>query len=141
MNNYCKKCRLRDGCLIKCKEAEVYEQGYNDAVDELKKLKKTTMENKYKLWVARDWCGMLFAYFNKPIRDTVWKEWDSDKCSLRIDDSFFQELKWEDEPLEFELRPAITDLDTKAKEYANNVTDNKELREMIVNAFKAGYNS
>ena len=30
MNNYCKRCRLRDGCLQKCKEAEVYEQGYND---------------------------------------------------------------------------------------------------------------
>lgn len=27
MNNYCKKCRLRDGCIRKCKEAEVYEQG------------------------------------------------------------------------------------------------------------------
>ena len=40
MNNYCKKCRLRDGCIQKCKEAEVYEQGYNDAVEELKKLKK-----------------------------------------------------------------------------------------------------
>ena len=39
-NNYCKKCRLRDGCLRKCKEAEIYEQGYNDAVEELKKLKK-----------------------------------------------------------------------------------------------------
>ena len=99
------------------------------------------MENKYKLWVARDWGGMLFAYFNKPIRDTVWKEWDSDKVSLRIDDSFFPELKWEDEPLEFELRPLVTDLDTKAQEYANSVTDNKELREMIVNAFKAGYNA
>ena len=141
MNNYCKKCRLRDGCLIKCKEAEVYEQGYNDAVDELKKLKKTTMENKYKLWVARDWGGMLYAYFNKPIRDTVWKEWDSDKCSLRIDDSFFQELKWEDEPLEFELRPAITDLDTKANEYANIITDNEEIKELIINAFKAWYNA
>ena len=37
MNNYCKKCRLRDGCLRKCKEAEVYEQGYNDAYDEIGK--------------------------------------------------------------------------------------------------------
>ena len=36
MNNYCKRCRLRDGCLRKCKDAEVYEQGYNDAVKELK---------------------------------------------------------------------------------------------------------
>ena len=98
------------------------------------------MENKYKFWVARDWVGILDAYFNKPIRDTVWKEWDSDKVSLSIDDSFFPELKWEDEPIEVELRPAITDLEEKAGEYANNVIDNKELREMIVNAFKAGYN-
>ena len=36
MNNYCKRCRLRDGCMRKCKEAEVYEQWYNDAVEELK---------------------------------------------------------------------------------------------------------
>lgn len=32
MNNYCKGCRLRDGCLQKCKEAEVYEQGYCDGL-------------------------------------------------------------------------------------------------------------
>ena len=38
MNNYCKKCRLRDGCTQKCKEAEVYEQGYNDAYKVLKAL-------------------------------------------------------------------------------------------------------
>lgn len=37
MNNYCKKCRLRDGCLRKCKEVEVYEQGYNDAYDDIVK--------------------------------------------------------------------------------------------------------
>ena len=98
------------------------------------------MENKYKLWVARDWCGMLYAYFNKPIRDTVWKEWNSDKASLIIDDSFFPELKWEDEPIEVELRPAINDLEAKASEYANNVTDNEEIKELIINAFKAGYN-
>ena len=99
------------------------------------------MENKYKFWVARDCGGMLYAYFNKPIRDTVWKEWDSDKVSLSIDDSFFPELTWEDEPVEVELRPAINDLDTKSEEYANNVTDNKEIRELIINAFKAGYNT
>ena len=98
------------------------------------------MENKYKLWVARDWCGMLFAYLNKPIRDTVWKDWGSYKVSLRIDDSFFPELKWEDEPIEIKLRPTITDIDTKSQEYANSVTDNKEIRELIINAFKEGYN-
>ena len=36
MNNYCKKCRLRDGCLQKCKEVEVYEQWYHDAVEDFK---------------------------------------------------------------------------------------------------------
>ena len=36
MNNYCKSCRLRDSCLQKCKWAEVYEQGYHDAVNEFK---------------------------------------------------------------------------------------------------------
>ena len=41
MNNYCKKCRLRDGCIRKCKDAEIYEQGYNDAVKDLKMQKKS----------------------------------------------------------------------------------------------------
>ena len=45
MNNYCKKCRLRDGCLRKCNEAEIYEQGYNDAVDELK-MQKDVIQRK-----------------------------------------------------------------------------------------------
>ena len=139
MNNYCKKCRLRDGCLRKCKEAEIYEQGYHDAVKELKKLKKTTMENKYKLWVARDKNGFLFVYEDKPTRCDNQKEWIGRfLCSMK--NSYFPELKWEDEPIEIELRPTITDLDTKANEYANSVTDNKEIRELIINAFKAGYN-
>ena len=55
--------------------------------------------------------------------------------------SYFPDLKWEDEPIEIELRPTITDLDANANEYANSVTDNKEIKELIINAFKAGYNS
>lgn len=55
--------------------------------------------------------------------------------------SYFPELKWEDEPIEVELRPVITDIDTKAQEYANNVTDNEEIKELIINAYKAGYNA
>ena len=142
MNNYCKKCRLLDGCLQKCKEAEVYEQGYNDAVDELKKLKKTTMENKYKLWVAREKRGGLFLYKTKPILDCDFGIWFSDlDCMGTISKNLFPELKWEDEPIEVELRQAVTDIDAKANEYSNNVTDNKEIRELIINAFKAWYNS
>ena len=65
------------------------------------------MENKYKLWVARDWCGMVYAYLNKPIRDTVWKECESDEVPLSIDDSLFPDLTFEDEPLEVMLTPVV----------------------------------
>lgn len=98
------------------------------------------MEKKYKFWMARDKDGNLFAYNDKPTRCDNQKEWFAEKLLSSMENSFFPELKWEDEPLEVELRPLVTDLDTKAQEYANSVTDNKELREMIVNAFKAGYN-
>ena len=100
------------------------------------------MENKYKLWVARDKrCG-LFLYETKPILDFDFGIWFSDSdCMGTISKNLFPELKWEDEPIEIELRPAITDIDAKAQEYANNVTDNEEIKELIINAFKAGYNS
>ena len=97
------------------------------------------MENKYKLWVARDKNGFLFAYEGKPARCDNQKEWIG-RFFSSMKNSYFPELKWEDEPIEIELRPAITDIDTKANEYANSVTDNKEIRELIINAFKAGHN-
>lgn len=99
------------------------------------------MENKYKLWVARDKSGELFAYESKPKLECYLGFWYSDlNCMGSISCKFFPELKWEDEPIEVELRPAITDLEAKAKEYANNVTDNEEIKELIINAYKAGYN-
>ena len=97
------------------------------------------MENKYKLWVARDKNGFLFAYEGKPARCDNQKEWIG-RFSNSMKNSYFPELKWEDEPIEIELRPTITDLYEKANEYANSVTDNKEIRELIINAFKEGYN-
>ena len=97
------------------------------------------MENKYKLWVARDKNGFLFAYEDKPTRRDNQKEWLG-RFLTSMKNSYFPELKWEDEPIEVELRPAITDIEAKAEEYANNVTDNKEIKELIINAFKAGYN-
>ena len=98
------------------------------------------MENKYKLWVARDKNGFLFAYEGKPARCDNQKEWIG-RFFSSMKNSYFPELKWEDEPIEVELRPTITDIEAKAEEYANNVTDNKEIRELIINAFKAGYNA
>lgn len=97
------------------------------------------MENK--LWVARDKSGELFAYDSKPKRECYLGFWYSDlDCAGSISGNFFPELTWEDEPLEVELRPVITDLDTKAQEYADKVTDNEEIKELIINAFKAGHN-
>lgn len=100
------------------------------------------MKNEYKLWVAMDKSGKLFAYDSKPKRECYLGFWYSDlNCMGSISRAFFPDLTWEDEPIEVELRPAITDLDTKAQEYANNVTDKDEIKELIINAYKAGYNS
>ena len=98
------------------------------------------MENRYKLWVARDKNGFLFAYEDKPTRCDIRKEWHGCFFSS-MKNSYFQNLTWKDEPIEVELRPAITDLEAKAQEYTNNVTDNEEIKELIINAFKAGYNA
>lgn len=99
------------------------------------------MENKYKFWVARDKDGNLFAYNDKPTRCDNQEEWFAEKFLSSMENSFFPELKWEDEPLEFELRQAITNLDAKANEYANSVTDNEEIKELVISAYMAGYNA
>lgn len=98
------------------------------------------MKNKTcKLWVARDKCGNLYAYNSKPERDCDYGIWYSD-LYFTIFTELLPDLTWEDEPLEVEFRPAITDLDARAKEYADSVADKEELKEMIISAYKAGYN-
>lgn len=98
------------------------------------------MENKYKFWIVRDKKGNLLAYNDKPTRCKNKGTWFMAKFLFIMNKSFFPDLTWEDEPLEVELRPAITNLDTKTQEYADKVTDNEEIKELIINAFKAGYN-
>ena len=98
------------------------------------------MENKYKLWVARDNNGKLYLYNEKPKYYNNLKVWFSGRMCSKLDNNFFPNLTWKDEPIEVELRPAITALDEKAQEYANSVTDKEEIKELIINAFKAGYN-
>lgn len=98
------------------------------------------MENKYKFWVARDKDGNLFAYNDKPTRCDNQREWFAEKFLFSMENSYFPNLTWEDEPLEVELRPTTTYLDEMARKYANSITDNKEIRRIIVGAFKAGYN-
>lgn len=93
-----------------------------------------------KLWVARDNNGELYLYNEKPEYYNKSKVWSAGGICAKLDNNLFPELTWEDEPIEVVLQPTTTYLGVKAKEYANSVTDNEELREMIVNAFKAGYN-
>lgn len=95
---------------------------------------------KYRFYVARDKNCFLFAYEDKPKRCDDKKEWFAQKFLNSMENSFFHDLTWEDEPIEVELRQAITDLDAKAQEYANKVTNNEEIKELIINAYKAGYN-
>lgn len=65
------------------------------------------MEDKYKFWVARDKNGSLFAYEDKPERCDNQKEWFAETFLCLMVNSFFPELKWEDEPLEVMLTPVI----------------------------------
>lgn len=101
------------------------------------------MKNKtYKLWVAQEKRGGLFLYKTKPERDCDYGIWFSNlDCMGAISKNLFPNLTWKDEPIEVELRPVITDLDAKANEYANSVTDKEEIKELIINAYKAGYNT
>lgn len=96
------------------------------------------MEYKYKLWTARDADGEIGFFKEKPERSEYF--WCSEWYCWIVRRDMFPDLTWEDEPIEVELRPAITDLDAKAKEYADKVTDNEEIKELIINAYKAGYN-
>ena len=66
----------------------------------------------YKLLVARDKNGFLFAYEDKPTRCDNQKEWIG-RFSNSIKNSYFPNLTWEDEPIEIELRPTITDIEAK----------------------------
>ena len=76
------------------------------------------MENKYKLWVARERSGGLFLYKTKPILDCDFGIWFSDlDCMGTISKNLFHDLTWEDEPIEVELRQSITDIDAKAEEF------------------------
>ena len=101
------------------------------------------MEKKQELWVARDIGGELYLYDEEPeclnggvSVGVYYASW-----FYNIPSHIFPDLTWEDGSIKIELRPTITDLDAKAQEYANKVADNEEIRELIINAFKAGYNA
>lgn len=57
------------------------------------------------MWVARDKDNVLTLYKNKPYRNGDY--WTCDIPYLIIDESWFPELKWENEPLEVTLIPDL----------------------------------
>lgn len=92
-----------------------------------------------KLWIARDKNGATYLFVSKPYRDKLFDIWNgSEFC--KINKNLFQDLTWDDGPLEVEWRPVINDIEAKAKEYADSVTDKEELKDTITIAYKAGYN-
>lgn len=53
------------------------------------------MENKLKVWLARDKNGSLYAFSNPPIKFTD-HHWGFSTCFI-LDESIFPSVKWEDD--------------------------------------------
>lgn len=56
------------------------------------------------MWIARDRCGTLYLYSEKPIRyGNFWIVDNSNQLS-KLPVRWFPEVKWEDEPIELILK-------------------------------------
>ena len=55
------------------------------------------------IWIARDKDGDLFAFLSEPTRYEETGEWAAagERNASMLLDSWFPELTWDDEPLEF----------------------------------------
>lgn len=59
------------------------------------------MENKVKVWIARDKDGKLFAYSEKPNKNVTYRWVDMGLNSFELDCTKFPSVKWkDDEPTE-----------------------------------------
>ena len=59
------------------------------------------MENKVKVWIARDKDGKLFAYSERPKKNVIYRWVDMGLNSFELDCTKFPSVKWEDdEPTE-----------------------------------------
>lgn len=65
------------------------------------------------IWIARDKGGSLFAYERKPVRDERSDNWSpedlNDFSYCEIENYWFPDLKWEDEPIELASRQDALD--------------------------------
>ena len=76
------------------------------------------MENKLKVWLARDKDGSLYAFSNPPIKCTD-HHWGFSTCFI-LDESIFPSVKWEDdEPTEAYITLAEPQEQPKPKQEIN----------------------
>ena len=67
------------------------------------------MENKVKVWIARDKDGKLFAYSERPKKNVIYRWVDMGLNSFELDCTKFPSVKWEDdEPTEAYITLAET---------------------------------
>jgi hypothetical protein len=60
------------------------------------------------MWVARDKSGLLALYTKRPVRSTsvgVWSFREGEFMLLDEDDPNFENLTWEDDPIEVWIKP------------------------------------
>lgn len=74
------------------------------------------MENKLKVWIARDEDGKLCICFNHPLIKGV-SSWWIPKSAIRIDSDLFPSVEWEDdEPAEVYITLAESQEQTKQEQ-------------------------
>lgn len=56
-----------------------------------------------KLWIARNGDGLLYLHLEEPYLINWINDWDSDKDFMRLEDNDFQEVTFENSPMEVEL--------------------------------------
>lgn len=82
------------------------------------------MENKLKVWIARDEDGILYLYFIHPLKSKSKKEWrlpdfhnEDGVGAKRIDSDLFPSVQWEDdEPTEAYITLAEPQEQTKQEQ-------------------------
>lgn len=82
-------------------EGMAYQDGYKDGM--LAERERLVSCPAINGWVARDENGQVWLYAQRPFRNhAVWTT-DKGRYFIRINDTFFPSLRWEDEPREVEI--------------------------------------
>lgn len=58
------------------------------------------------MWIARNQDGYVYLFLSKPVRKTIFDEWESDGYSYELgdEDEFTHIIKWQDDTKEIDLK-------------------------------------